>query len=331
MQKQSEVLPCLEAKWSSTSQLDAQVSAVDVSSSQLTYSTQLDAPQQLGTHPPAMLSQSGPLRSQTTPTPLTNNVSQLSEAVHRHHFVDRGPLCGEPVNEPPAVVLLESVEELYSQRYMESLVQQEAFSRSPEGQEKLHSDHNLLKTEEYSHMPLEVMEIKPLVKQEFQIEQYVSEMLPTDEIQQEMVQTSSDEECDVGRVHAELSKEKLQVDISRLLQQENIPPSSSNSEQLLDSTLQQSMLPDLSSTFDASGSGERHRLVPSGRQSPEGNVATGFFSEMKSELSHIVALMQVSLCFRMQLSAIFPSPSSPPLFFPSLPPLLSFSLLYLFN
>ena len=160
MQKPSEVLHHLEEKLSSTSQLDAQVSAVDVSISQL--STQPDAPQPLGTHSPVTLSQSGPLRSQTTPTPLTRNVSQLSETVHRHHFVDQGPLCGEPVNEPPAVVLLESVEELYSQRYMESLVQQEAFSRSPEGQEKLHTDHNLLKTEEYSHMPLEVMEIEPL-------------------------------------------------------------------------------------------------------------------------------------------------------------------------
>ena len=324
VQKQPEAQHRLEAQLCYTSQLDTHQSTVEVSSQ---LSTQPDTLQEFGTRLPAMLSESVPLHSQTTPTPLSDN-SQLSEAVHRHefepveHFVDQGTSCGEPISEPPAVVQLESAEELYSETYMESLLQQEAFPRSPEGQEQLQSDHDMSQADDCSHIPLEVMEIKPLVKQGFHLEQYVSEMLPADETQQEVVHTSSDEESEFGRIHAELSEGKPLVDTS-ILQQEHMLSSSSISGPLLGSTLQQAVLPDLSSTYDASDSGERHTFPQSGRQSPEGNVATGFFSEMKSELSQIVTLMQVSLWCRMPLSAVSPSISSL-LLFPSLLPLPPF-------
>ena len=320
VQTQPESLQHLEEPPGRASNLLAQQTAV-VPSSPL--SMQPEALQLLDIGQPT-IQQPGHPRSQTTVAPFVINVSQPSATAHRHKgikdFVIEGPAS--------CSLSLKPSQELSSQQSLESLLEQEAF---PESLTVIKKEHD---SEEYSQprMPLEV---EPLIQQEFHLEQ--SELSPqVGTNQQEIVDQSSGGGSEgIGRTHTELSKEML------LWQQAGMLTSGGNVGRAVHGDTQE-MFTDLGSvltTCDTSSSKERQT---SGHHSPERTLATKFFSEMQSELAHIVTLMQVVLCLHANCSPPFAilyplfssfssSTPSPSLLLPFflLPPLPSFFLLLL--
>lgn len=320
VQTQPESLQHLEEPPGRASNLLAQQTAV-VPSSPL--SMQPVALQLLDIGQPT-IQQPGHPRSQTTVAPFVINVSQPSATAHRHKgikdFVIEGPAS--------CSLSLKPSQELSSQQSLESLLEQEAF---PESLTVIKKEHD---SEEYSQprMPLEV---EPLIQQEFHLEQ--SELSPQDETnQQEIVDQSSGSGSEgIGRTHTELSKEML------LWQQAGMLTSGGKVEQAVHGDTQE-MFTDLGSVLTACNTSSSKERQTSGHHSPERTLTTKFFSEMQSELAHIVTLMQVVLCLHANCSPPFAilyplfssfssSTPSPSLLLPFflLPPLPSFFLLLL--
>ena len=274
---QPEALQHLEGPPGRGSKLGAQQTAV-VPSSPL--NMQPEALQLLDIGQPT-IQQSG--HPQTTVAPFAFNVSQHSTTAHRHKriedFVIEGPSSRS--------LSLKPSQELSSQQNLESLLEQEAFPESLTVIKKEQSNHD---SEDYSRprMPLEV---EPLIERKFHLEQ--SEVSPQDETnQQEIVEQSNGGGSEgIGRTCTELSKEML------LWQQAGMLTSGGKVGQAVHGDTQE-MFTDLGSALTTSSSKERER---SEHHSPERTLATKFFSEMQSELAHIVTLMQVVLCLHALL------------------------------
>ena len=224
-----------------------------------------------------------PGHPQTTVAPFVINVSQPSATAHRHKgiedFVIEGPSS--------CSLSLKPSQELSSQQSLESLLEQEAFPESLTVIKKEQSNHD---SEDYSRprMPLEV---EPLIERKFHLEQ--SEVSPQDETnQQEIVDQSCGGRSEgIGRTHTELSKEML------LWQQAGMLTSGGKVGRAVHGDTQETFT-DLGSALTTSSSKERET---SEHHSPERTLATKFFSEMQSELAHIVTLMQVVLCLHALL------------------------------